>query len=149
MRFESFTPRIPKKYLLLVAAMVWTFASSMLLYRGYLFLMVNPHFLVIKIAGCLIGGLVFFQLLFVKISKKHVLRIQNLSVDHPCMFSFFNLKSYLMMAVMISTGIILRKTGAVSPEYLALLYLTMGVPLLLSSLRFYSKFFNSEGFLVL
>ena len=42
-----------------------------------------------------------------------------------------------MMAVMITSGVILRKTGVVSPEYLSVLYVTMGIPLFLSALRFY------------
>ncbi|HZL10194.1 MAG TPA: hypothetical protein VFC65_09365 [Prolixibacteraceae bacterium] len=141
MNIVSFTPRIPKHYLFLVAALVWTFAGGMLLFRGYSFLIVYPHFLAVKMSGCLISGLIFFKLLFVKISGKHVVRIENLPIDHPCLFSFFNLKSYLMMTVMISSGILLRKTGAISPEYLSLVYVTMGIPLLMSSFRFYYTFF--------
>jgi len=143
MRFDAFTPRIPKNYLLLVAALVWTFAGSMLLYRGFTFLMVYPHFLIVKLGACLVGGLLFFKLLFARISKKHVLRIENIKIAYPCLFSFFNFKSYLMMVGMISTGIILRKTGAVSPQYLSMLYLTMGIPLLMSSFRFYYTFLKS------
>jgi len=143
MSFDSFTPRISKIYLLLVAAFVWTFAGGMLLYRGYSMSIPFPHFLVLKITGCIFAGLLFFTLLFTKISKKYVLRIRNLPIDHPCVFSFFNLKSYLMMVVMISSGIILRKTGVVSPEYLSLIYVTMGIPLLMSSFRFYTSFFYS------
>jgi hypothetical protein len=143
MRFESFTPRVPKNYLLFIAALVWTFAGGMLLFRGYFFMVGFPDFLVFKLVGCLLGGLVFFKLLFNGISQKHVLRIKNLPIDHPCLFSFFNLKSYFMMAIMITSGIMLRITGAVSPEYLSLIYLTMGIPLLMSSFRFYYSFFKS------
>ena len=143
MHFETLAPRIQKTYLLLVAAVVWTFAGGMLLYRGFSFLMDYPYFLVVKIAGSAIGGLIFFKLLFFKISGKHVLRIQNLPHDHPCLFSFFNLKSYLMMTIMITSGITLRKTGVISPEYLSLIYLMMGIPLLMSSFRFYYSFFFS------
>lgn len=141
MRFDSFTPRVSKTYLLLVAAIVWTFAGGILLYRGYSMSIPFPHFLVLKIAWCIFAGLVFFMLLFTKISQKHVLRIKNLPIDHPCIFSFFNLKSYLMMAIMIFSGITLRKTGIISPEYLSLIYVTMGIPLLMSSFRFYYSFF--------
>ncbi|MDP2336676.1 MAG: hypothetical protein Q8N05_09535 [Bacteroidota bacterium] len=143
MNISFLTPRIPKIYLLLVAALVWMFAGGMLLFRGYSFMMAYPHFLTVKIAGCIIGGLLFFKLLFVRISGKHVLRIQNLPIDHPCLFSFFNWRSYLMMTVMIVSGITLRKTGVISPEYLSLIYITMGIPLLMSSFRFYYSFFYS------
>jgi len=137
-----FTPRVSKAYLFLIAAFVWTFAGAMLEYKGYSFLKLYPQHEIIKITGCLIFGLLFFKFVFAELSKKHVGRISNLAIDHPCLFSFFNLKSYLMMGLMISSGIILRKTGIVSPEYLSLIYMTMGIPLLMSSFRFYYTFFS-------
>ena len=143
MRINTFTPRVPKTYLLLIAALVWTFAGGMLLYRGYSWLLAYPHLFVFKILSCVVGGLLFFKLLFFKISGKHVIRIQNMSIENPCLFSFFNLKSYLMMTIMITSGITLRKTGVISPEYLSLVYLTMGIPLLMSSFRFYYTYFFS------
>jgi hypothetical protein len=143
MRIDSFTPRVPRTYLLLIAALVWTFAGGMLLLRGYSTLLAYPDFFGFKILGCGVGGLIFFKLLFFKISGKHVLRIQSLVPDNPCLFSFFNLRSYLMMTIMITTGITLRKTGVISPEYLSLVYITMGIPLLMSSFRFYYSFYFS------
>ena len=143
MNIGLFTPRVPRNYLLLVAALVWTFAGGMLLFRGSLFLKDSPHWMIFKLIGCIIGGLLFFRVLFNRISRKHVDRIINFPSDRPSMFSFFNLKSYIMMAVMIAGGITLRKSGVISPEYLAIIYLTMGIPLLMSSFRFYYTFFNS------
>lgn len=142
MRFDGLTPRVSKIYLLLIAAMVWTFAGGMLLFRGYFFLLESHHLLLLKILSCFSGGIVFYILLFDRISQKHIIRIKGLSVERPCVFSFFNWKSYLMMAVMISSGIMLRKSGAVSPEYLSLIYITMGIPLLMSSFRFYYTYFK-------
>jgi len=142
MRFEFLTPRISKHYLLLVAAFVWTFAGMMLLWRGSDFLLAHPDYLAVKLAGCLVSGLLFFRLLFLKISGKHLTRMRSISIERPCLFSFFNWRSYLMMGIMIFSGIMLRKTGAVSPEYLSLIYITMGIPLLMSSSRFYYSFFK-------
>ena len=143
MKVNDLTPRISKHYLLLVSALVWTFAGGLLLKRGYTFLMNYPDFIALKFAGCLIGGFIFFKLLFNKISGKHVLRIQQLPIDRPCLFSFFNFRSYLMMGIMISSGIFLRKSAAISPEYLSLIYIMMGIPLLMSSFRLYYTFFKS------
>lgn len=140
---DVFTPRVPKIYLLLISALVWTFAGGMLLFKGYFFLTEFQHFVIFKILSCLAGGIVFYIVLFNRISQKHILRIKNLTFDRPCLFSFFNWKSYSMMAIMIISGIMLRKSGAVSPEYLSLIYITMGIPLLMSSFRFYYSYFNS------
>lgn len=143
MNLEYITPRVSKHYLLLVAALVWTFAGGMLLYRGFTINHPLPSHWKIEFFCCTIAGLLFFMLLFNRISAKHVLRIKKLPIENPVIFSFFNLKSYLMMFLMISMGITLRKTGIISPEYLSFMYVTMGIPLLMSSFRFYSTFFRS------
>lgn len=136
-------PIVPKRYLLLIAAMVWTFAGGMLLFRGSMFLMESATSMVPKLFGCLVAGLLFFRILFNRISRKHVERIVNFPIERPSVFSFFNLKSYVLMAVMISGGIVLRTSGVLPVEYMALIYLTMGIPLLMSSFRFYYTFFAS------
>ena len=141
MNVDILTPRVPKTYLLFIAALVWTFAGGMLLYRGFTFNKTLPLHWLTELITETVAGLLFFMLLFARISAKHVLRIQNLPIEKPCLFSFFSLKSYLMMAVMITSGITLRKSGLVSPEYLSMIYVTMGIPLLMSSFRFYYTFF--------
>lgn len=143
MNLDYLTPRVSKHYLLLVAALVWTFAGGMLLLRGFTINNPLPSHWKLELLWCSIAGLLFFRLLFNRISAKHMLRIKNLPNERPVIFSFFNLKSYLMMFSMISLGITLRITGVVSPEYLSLMYVTMGIPLLMSSFRFYSAFFKS------
>lgn len=145
MRFDFLTPRVPRTWLLFVAALVWTFAGGMLLFRGYVYSQVKPEHLFLKTGACVLGGLAFYLVMFDKISKKHVTRISNLKLEKPCMFSFFNVRSYLLMALMITTGVTLRKTGLVAPEHLALVYVTMGIPLLMSSFRFYATFFRIKS----
>jgi len=128
---------MPRRYLLFLAAVVWTFAGGMLLFRGISLLENVKGYIALRILASLIGGGIFYWLLFYKISLKHSIRILNLKYDYPCIFSFFSIKSYIMMAVMISSGILLRRSGILSPAYMSELYMTMGIPLFLSSLRFY------------
>lgn len=135
-------PGIPKRYLLFVAAFMWTFAGGMLFFRGFAMLFHFPRLLLFKIIVCIIAGLIFYFLLFSKISRKHTQRILKMEIEKPCFFSFFNIRSYIIMAVMIGMGITLRIMGIVPLEYLSILYVTMGVPLTLSAFRFYSNFFN-------
>lgn len=134
--FESIKPGVPKRFLLLVAAFVWTFAGGMLLYKGFSFIS-STDSMGFKIAGGLVGGIIFYILLFSKISKKHTIRIMELVLERPCIFSFFSLRSYILMAIMISGGIFLRKSGIIPIEYLSVFYLSMGTPLFLSAFRFY------------
>jgi len=130
-------PGIPKRYLLFVAGIVWTFAGGMLLFKGISIFKNNQDLLWLKITGSTIAGILFYLFLFSKISVKHIRRIFGLEIDRPCLFSFFNLRSYIIMSVMITTGILLRKFDIISSEYLSVLYVTMGIPLFVSAFRFY------------
>jgi hypothetical protein len=134
---ESVKPGIPKRYLLFMAAFAWTMAGGMLLYKGTAIIIRFNYFSWWRIILCATGGTLFYILLFSKISHKHVTRIINLKYKLPCMFSFFNIRSYAIMAVMITSGILLRKSGIISPQHLSILYITMGIPLFLSAFRFY------------
>lgn len=77
------------------------------------------------------------MLLFAKISGKHIRRIRGLNIPYPCAFSFFNLRGYLMMAMMITGGIMLRRFDVINKEWLYNFYVAMGVPLLISATRFF------------
>ncbi len=145
MGINIFIPRVQRPFLLLVAALVWTFAGAMLLFRGFALNEVQPVYWLIKLGISAVSGLLFYAFLFTRISKKHVLRIQTMEKEKPTVFAFFNLRSYLMMFSMITLGITLRKTGLVSPEHLSLVYITMGIPLLMSSFRFYYTFFQKSN----
>lgn len=137
-------PAIPKRYLLFVAAIAWTFAGGMLLFRGIsvIFPLVSNRLW--ELTACLVGGVVFYVFMFSKISAKHVNRILGMQVEKPCLFSFFNVRSYIMMFSMITMGILLRKTGIVPLEYLSYVYITMGIPLSVSAIRFYSNAINYQ-----
>lgn len=139
---QSFTPRSSKRNLLFIAAFVWTFAGGMLLTRGILMLGIDSDLLLLRIAIGIVGGLLFFLFMFSKISKKHVERIIGLKIDRPCVFSFFNIRSYVMMTLMISMGIFLRTSGIVPSFDLSVLYVTMGIPLFISAFRFYYSGFS-------
>lgn len=148
MNISRLKPAVPKRVLLFVAAVVWTFAGSMLFYKGFKMLDITNWFILMKLMVALAGGILFYLKLFSYLSLKHTLRILNLKKAYPCLFSFFNFRSYLMMVLMISMGIGLRESGWVAPEYLSLLYLTMAVPLMLSSVRFYYTGFYYRNFVV-
>jgi len=141
----KFKPGVPKRYLLLAAALAWTLAGAMLLGRGGAWLLEFGDHLLARFAIALVGGLVFFFLLFSRISLKHVARILAIEVLKPCLFSFFNLKAYAMMAFMIAGGILLRSFKLIEPSLLYTFYACMGTPLLLSAIRFYHTFVRYES----
>ena len=136
---QIINPSLPKRYLLLVAAVVWTFAGVMLFFRGISILRYYNTPNLTEEVGCVLAGILFYVFVFSAISLKHINRILNLTTERPVIFSFFNKRSYQMMALMICCGISLRMSRIVPIEYLALFYITMGTPLLLSAIRFFYR----------
>lgn len=134
---ELLNPSVPKRYLLLVAALVWTTAAFVLLSKAFVFMDLHEVYLIIYLIISVIGGLLFYYFLFSKIATKHINRLTGFMGERYCVFSFFNAKSYLLMILMISMGILLRKSNLVAVGHLSFLYLMMGIPLLLSAIRFY------------
>ena len=139
---NKYKPRIKKKYLLFVAALAWTTAGTILLYRGIIMSWSIADMLILKLTISLIFGIIFYLKMFTKISLKHINRIKNLKIPDPCLFSFFNIRSYILMIIMIFMGIALRKLSFIPITYLALFYIMMSVPLLISAIRFYFEGFK-------
>ena len=130
-------PSVSKHNLLFIAGIAWTIAGGILSGRGIVYLMQHGNHLVLRLAGGILFGAFFYVLLFAKISRKHIRRISSLSIPYPCAFSFFNVRGYLMMAVMISGGILLRRADLINQEWLYNFYIMMGLPLLVSAARFF------------
>jgi hypothetical protein len=139
---NKYKPKIKKKYLLFIAAFAWTIAGTMLLYRGILMSSLITNMLILKLTISLIFGIIFYLKMFTKISLKHINRIKNLKIDYPCLFSFFNIRSYFLMVIMILMGVSLRKLAFIPITYLSLFYIMMSVPLLFSAIRFYLEGFR-------
>ena len=131
---QKLKPVASKRELLFIAAFFWTFAGIMLLYRG---ITMPGKNILSRFELSIVPGLFFYIFLFSRISMRHIHRIAHLENESPCLFSFFSFRSYFMMLIMIFAGILLRVSGIIRPDYLSLLYIIMGVPLLLSALRFY------------
>ena len=134
---NSYKPSVSKHNLLFIAGLVWTTAGGILAGRGLNYLFQHGQYLVWRLFGGLLFGVFFYVLLFAKISRKHIKRIHGLNIPYPCAFSFFNLRGYLMMSIMISGGILLRRFDVINKECLYNFYVTMAVPLLISASRFF------------
>ncbi len=128
-------PGIPKRHLLLVASGAWLFAGGFLMFRG-LRSMPAGYWSWWRMLVTGIGGLAFFYILFLRISTRHIRRITALEILKPCVFSFFNFRSYLMMALMISLGVTVRKLHLLPSQVISYFFICMAIPLLLSALRF-------------
>jgi hypothetical protein len=132
-------PGIRRGRLFLIAGGVWGFAAVILLIRGFAVLpeSVATESLVAILA--LVLGLLFFKTMFRRIVEKNMKRIHAIPLDRPCVFSFQSWRSYGLMSAMIALGVTVRISGILPPIGLGTIYVTMAVPLGISSLRLFRE----------
>ena len=141
---EKIKPGVPRRSLLLIAGCAWSIAGGILISRSLSHLISVNHHLAMEIGIGIVFGSLFYLLLFARISKKHITRINLIEIDNPCFFSFFNFRSYLLMSIMISGGITLRLSGLVNTEIIYTFFLCMGIPLLVSAWRFFYSYAKNK-----
>jgi len=134
---KNLKPSVSKHNLLFIAGIGWTIAGGILMWRGLgSEIWYSTHLWFSILAGIMIG-ILFYIMLFAKISREHIKRIRGLNIPYPCAFSFFNFRSYFLMMLMITAGFILRKIDLIDHEILFTFYIGMALPLLISAFRFY------------
>ena len=141
---EKIKPGVQKRTLLMIAGCAWSIAGGILISRSLIHLISVNHLLAMELGIGIVFGSFFYLLLFARISKKHITRINLIEIDNPCFFSFFNFRSYLLMAIMISGGITLRLSGLVNQEIIYTFFLCMGIPLLVSAWRFFYSYAKNK-----
>ena len=83
-------------------------------------------------------ALLIHHLGFLKIADKNLNRILVMR-GKSCLFAFIPWKSYLLIAIMITMGAVLRHS-IIPKHYLAVLYIAIGLALVLSSARYIRVF---------
>ncbi len=95
----------------------------------------------LSIAAGVVLGFLIHRFGFSRIADKNLARILPFD-EKKCVFSFISWKSYLIIAVMIALGQVLRRSPIPKP-HLAILYTGIGSGLILSSIR-YTRAFARE-----
>jgi hypothetical protein len=129
-------PALPKPWLLALAGIMWTAVGLMLCRFAFIWLTHAPSW---ASAGLGLAGIAaaapIYGLGFRKLARRNVERIRQLP-ERPCLFSFLAWKSYAVVAVMITGGVLLRHSAIPKPT-LAVLYAAIGGGLFLSSFLYY------------
>lgn len=134
---------VKKRVLLAVAGCVWMIAGMNVARLGVLSYGVIPQ---IRALHILLSIAVFcaFGAMFFKMSIKHTRRINGYEEEFRPVWHFFDLKSYIIMAVMMGGGIWLRSSGLVPNVFIAVFYTGLGCALALAGVLFWSVFFMSR-----
>lgn len=136
-----FYPGVSKTWLILLAGTLWLGVGFMLCKLAAIWLTSytagNPYYY--SLPGIL-AALVIHHFGFLRIADKNLDRIASLPAIQ-CFFSFMSWKSYLLVAFMMTLGITLRHSE-MPKQYLSVLYIAIGLALILSSLRYFHRFFR-------
>lgn len=126
--------KVSKNTLLLIACLVWGFAGCNMLKIG-----VNAYsnFLSpINFTLSLAVFVIFQVFIFGKLVKKHVSRINAYKENKQFFLKFFDVKSFIIMAFMMTFGIVLRATNIAPERFIAVFYTGLGSALALAGLLF-------------
>lgn len=131
--------KIKKEFLLFIASVVWMIAGFNVLRLGVIAYEGHLELLNIVLSLLVYG---FFQfMIFGKMVKKHSKRI--VAYDEKQYFwKFFDKKSFLIMAFMITFGVVLRNSGWVSERFIAIFYTGLGFALFMAGVLFLINFFK-------
>jgi hypothetical protein len=123
--------------LIFLAGLVWSLVGALLLGAGieWSFQQSLPVLIVLIGIG---GGAAVYTFGFSKLVHENIHRILALAPakDKVCLFAFQNVRSYILVAIMMALGYTLRQLS-LPQTVLAIVYVTIGVALFLSSLLYY------------
>ena len=132
--------KVRSKYLLVIAGVVWLLAGFSVARLGVLAIMggVNPWLVGI---GAPVVFAVFGRMFF-KLVAKHSARIHGYGDERMHVLKIFDVRGYIIMAVMMGGGIALRSFGIVPPWFVAFFYTGLGAALASAGLAFFWEFFR-------
>lgn len=132
-------PAVPRRYLYVLAGVLWTIAGGVLCVRALVWLdRLSLGAEVVLETTSLVLSIAAYIFLFARLVQKSIDRIAMLP-DRVCLFAFTPWRGYIMIILMITLGLGLRSTP-IPRLYLSIPYAAMGGTLLIGSVRFYRHF---------
>ena len=129
---------VKKRYLLLIASLVWLFAGLKVLSLGLEAYKTN--FTALNILLSIAVFIVFWLMVFNRLVNKHTVRIKAYTEERRYFWNFFDLKSFIIMAIMMTGGILIRKYSLLGVNFIAFFYTGIGAALSLAGMKFMYNF---------
>lgn len=129
---------VNKHTLILIAGIVWAIAGFNIVRIGLLAYQGNFTWWRGLLSVAVFA--VFQVFIFGKMVKKHTERILQHEEEQQSFFRFFDTKSYLIMAFMMTLGIGLRVSGIVPNTFIAFFYTGLGASLLTAGVLFLIRY---------
>jgi hypothetical protein len=139
MNRARFTPSVNKSTLVFLAGLMWCGVGIMLLYLAVKWLQPLPFRSQLLLFGAgALAAIPVHHFGFARIAGKNLGRLMPLT-EKRCVFSFITWRSYIIVLIMITMGIILRHS-LIPKSWLSVVYTTIGLGLFLSGIK-YIRFF--------
>ncbi len=134
-KIRRFNPAVDRRLLLALSGATWIIVGVILcnLAIGWL-LSADPERTALLGLSGIFFSLLIHHFLFLRIVDRNIDRILPMK-NKVCLFAFQPWKSYLIIAIMVGIGIILRHSPLPRP-YLSVIYIGFGGAMLLSSIRY-------------
>ena len=126
---------VRKQTLLLLAGIVWLIAGLNVLTVGINTWLATEMEWYLKTGFAILTFSIFFFLIFQPLYKKYTARILSFE-DKNHIFSFFDVKGWLIMAFMITLGVNIRKFSLLPNTFITPFYTGLSIALSLTGFHF-------------
>lgn len=136
---NKFDPAVDRRILIFLSGAAWSVVGAALcrLALGWLINLGSASAPFYGLGGVTLS-LAIHHFGFLKIVDSNISRIMTMK-KKVCIFAFQAWKSYLIIAVMIGIGIVLRHSP-LPKQYLSVIYIGFGGAMVLSSIRYFTTF---------
>jgi hypothetical protein len=134
--WHKLKPGVPKQVLILVAASIWGFASFRILRMAFIKIDNNALHIWLNYVIGIAGFIPFYWFVFRKVGKRYVHRIINLQQEKTCIFAFFDVRGYVLMTLMIISGITISRLHLMPDLYLGTFFISLGLSLMSAAIYY-------------
>jgi len=133
------TFKTDKKYLILVAGLMWCGVGIMLMsFAGTWLVRYTGKDVYLFLAAGFLAGIPIHLFGFSRLAGKNIGRLLEIT-EKRSIFSFITVKSYFTIIFMVALGITLRHSS-IPKQYLSIVYNGIGIGLFLSGLKYIRTF---------
>lgn len=141
-----YTPRVKKTTLLLLAGIIWMIAGYQIFRIGMNAWQSSGSFWLI-VPAILIFGLFYFKI-FSMMVRRHHKRIMGYEKEKICAFACFDKKGYIIMAIMMSGGILIRVMQLLPTMMIAFFYTGLASALILAGISFLCLYYIQRNAMI-
>lgn len=127
------------KSLAFIAGIIWLIAGFNVCRIGVVSWLDLDATTLVMVIGSIVT-MILFSMMFVKMLFKNVQRIRKIEVEKRKVWDIMPMKSYVIMAFMITFGVLLRRCPAVPSSFIASFYVGLGSALAMAGVIYISAF---------